>query len=157
MKKKKEKSATSTDKTIDARRGNSVEAIRQVKRWPHFMKSIIRRILFRRRESAHYKPIDPFWYGDSVNIKINASDLAVDSVNVMETVEYSFHILNDTEPPEIVWKSPGLPRSHIPLEAEFNIDLIDALAGVNIESFVFKFQGEVKHPVISGNRRTCWA
>ncbi|MCU0642739.1 MAG: carboxypeptidase regulatory-like domain-containing protein [bacterium] len=104
--------------------------------------------------AVYYKPIEPFWYGDSVNIKINASDLAVDSVNVMETVEYSFHILNDTEPPEIVWKSPGLPGSHIPLDAEFIIDLIDALAGVNIESFVFKFQGEVKHPVISGNRRT---
>ncbi|HEX9973135.1 MAG TPA: carboxypeptidase regulatory-like domain-containing protein [bacterium] len=104
--------------------------------------------------TVSYKPFNPFWYGDSVNIKIDAQDLASDTANVMPTVEYSFRILQDTMAPEIVWKAPGLPGSHIPLDSEFIVELVDTLTGVDFESIVFKFQEEVKRPVISGNSKT---
>ena len=97
-----------------------------------------------------YQPVTSFWYGDSVNIKIDAQDLAVDSANVMATVEYSFRILQDTTPPNITWLAPGLPGSHIPLNSNFIVELVDSLTGVDKESIVFTFNGEVQKPIISG-------
>lgn len=103
----------------------------------------------------YYKPLAPFGYGESVNIKISASDLAVDPTNAMDPVQYAFDIVKDTEPPEIVWKSPGLPGSHIPLDSEFRVELVDTLTGIDVESIELKFQGAVKQPIIAGTTKNC--
>ena len=104
--------------------------------------------------TVFYDPPPPFWYGDSVNIKIDAKDLATDTANTMPTVEYSFKILQDRIKPEIIWRAPGLPNSHIPLESVFIVDLIDSLTGVDSNSIVFKFNREVTTPEITGNSKT---
>lgn len=104
--------------------------------------------------TVYYDPPLDFWYGDSVNIKIDARDLATDTANTMATVEYSFKILQDRIKPEIIWRAPGLPNSHIPLDAVFIVDLVDSLTGVDINSIVFKFDGAVKTPEILGNPKT---
>lgn len=104
--------------------------------------------------SVFFSPPHSFWYGDSINIKIDATDLATDTANTMPTVEYSFKILPDRIKPEIIWRAPGLPNSHIPLESVFIVDLSDSLTGVDINSIVFKFNEEIKTPEISGNPKT---
>ncbi len=102
-----------------------------------------------------YIPVNPFWYGQQVLLEIDAKDLAKDSPNVMTTDSCLFTIMFDTSPPEIIWKEPGQPDEHIPLDSEFIADIIDSLTGVDINLLKFKFQGEIIYPQIDCNQNYC--
>ncbi|MDZ7318752.1 MAG: Ig-like domain-containing protein, partial [candidate division KSB1 bacterium] len=102
-----------------------------------------------------FQPPRPFWYGETVAIEIEAQDLAPDTVNVMPTERYTFTILRDTIAPVIDWLAPGQPGTHIPLDAEFRAQITDELTGIDLESLVFAFRGQVERPTISGNSAIC--
>ncbi|MFZ5515774.1 MAG: carboxypeptidase regulatory-like domain-containing protein [Candidatus Zhuqueibacterota bacterium] len=101
---------------------------------------------------VQYQPPEPFQYGQSIVLHVDAQDLAVDAPNKMKTDSCHFSVLPDIAPPKVEWISPGLPGTHIALNSHFTFEIFDELTGVDIRSLRFTFQDEEVEPDLSGER-----
>jgi len=81
-------------------------------------------------------PVD-FNYGDTVNVTIDGSDLAL-SPNVMPTDRYSFFCMKDTVPPEIFFLKPTNGDT-ISKQEILQFEVTDDETGINPDSISFFF------------------
>ena len=80
-------------------------------------------------------PLNYFNYGETVNVQIEASDIAG---NVMTPVVYSFVCVEDNRPPDVGNFEPSPLEVDVELDTQVKFEIYDAISGVNISSVSVK-------------------
>ena len=77
---------------------------------------------------VHYTPENSFFYNDTVNLRINASDLAEPKNDT--TYSYHFFVVRDTIPPYIQDLYPPSSAADVPLDTAISFTVLDDHSGV---------------------------
>jgi len=102
--------------------------------------------------TLRYKPSTPFRDNQTVQVRVNARDLATPP-NVMPEDSYIFTTVRDSLPPFTLDHFPARGASQVPVETKIEVRVRDALTGVDRNSMVMRLNGIVVSPVITGDSR----
>jgi len=84
--------------------------------------------------SFYYDPIIDFDYGQIVEISLEVEDLAFVPNKLIEN--YTFTTTKDTIPPKVIYRSPDIKETQVPVETDITIYLRDDETGINKDSIV---------------------
>jgi len=95
-----------------------------------------------------YNPPTNFDYNQTIYVRINASDLAGNS---MSTDSYSFSTLADLDPPFTDNADPANGAIEVPINSNITIYIKDAISGIDQASIAMKVNGATVTPTITGS------
>lgn len=99
-----------------------------------------------------HQPATPFRDNQTVQIKINARDLATPP-NAMPEDIYIFTTVRDSLPPFTLDHFPARGAAQVPVDTKIEVRLRDAFTGVDRNSIVMRINGMTVNPVITGGSR----
>ncbi len=102
--------------------------------------------------TLRYKPATPFRDNQTVQVRINARDLAAPP-NVMPEDIYSFTTVRDSLPPFTLDHFPARNATQVPIDTKIEMRLRDLLAGVDLNTIVMRINGVAVNPVMTGDSR----
>jgi hypothetical protein len=101
--------------------------------------------------TLRYKPAAPFRDNQTVQVRINARDLAA-LPNVMSEDIYSFTTVRDSLPPFTLDHFPARNATNVPPDAKIEVRMRDLLTGVNQDSIVLRLNGQRVNYNITGDK-----
>lgn len=102
--------------------------------------------------ALRHKPATPFRDNLTVQVRINARDLAAPP-NVMPEDIYTFTTVRDSLPPFTLDHFPARNATQIPIDTKIEMRLRDLLTGVELNTIVMRVNGVVVNPAITGDSR----
>jgi hypothetical protein len=102
--------------------------------------------------TLRHKPATPFRDNQTVQVRLNARDLAA-LPNIMPEDIYSFTTVRDSLPPFTLDHFPARGAINVPPDTKIEVRLRDLLAGVDRNSIVMRVNGVAVKPVITGDAR----
>lgn len=102
------------------------------------------------RFTVNFQPPQIFRYNDTVRVKIDAADLAIEP-NDMETDEYVFFVIRDSLSPYIEDLYPAADFTNIKSDTALNFSIFDDQSGVDSSSIQVKLNGVQARSIISGD------
>lgn len=97
-----------------------------------------------------YKPATPFRDNQTVQVRLNARDLAAPP-NVMPEDIYTFTTVRDSLPPFTLDHFPARGATQVPLDTKIEVRLRDLLTGVDPNSIVMRVNGMMVSPISTGD------
>ncbi|MGH7599697.1 MAG: Ig-like domain-containing protein, partial [bacterium] len=97
-----------------------------------------------------YKPQTSFQFNETVNVQIDATDLA--STPNRMTDKYVFSVVvsvKDTIPPFTTGHRPAKGATNVPLDTDIRVEVRDELAGVDRNSVTMQVDGQLVSPTIT--------
>jgi len=99
-----------------------------------------------------YQPATPFRDNQTVQVRINARDLATPP-NVMEEDSYVFTTGRDSLPPFTLDHFPARGATQVPVDTKIEVRVRDVFTGVALNAIVMRLNGNAVNPVITGDSR----
>ncbi|MGH7455949.1 MAG: hypothetical protein ACRENG_31640, partial [bacterium] len=102
--------------------------------------------------TLRYKPDPPFRDNQTVQVRIDARDLASPPNEMAPDDIYSFTTVSDNEPPFTFDHFPARNAINVPPDTKIEVRVHDLLAGVNQDSIVLRINGQRVNRNITGDK-----
>lgn len=97
-----------------------------------------------------FNPDQNFRYNETISVSIRASDMA-SPANVMQLFHYSFFMKKDNDAPVITSINPQENAENVTRNTEISFNVVDSLAGVDLQSIRLTVNDTMRTPTIEGD------